>query len=1818
MYPRQEATYRTPRVAALILIAALTACALAFAVGSALAAPSPDTSITAGPSGTYRSGSAEFTLSSSAGGATFECSLDGAPFEACSSQPTFEVANGSHRLEARAVLAGSPDTTPAVRTWWADASFQNGNFETAPGGWTSQGFTVPGFGWSGGTLQVVDGGLAGGKKTGRFTASGSASPTILTSPDPFDAINAGVTLTARGSIRGQTSGRSICLKLREYQTGTSGDTLVGSGQTCLTTNGSWQSFPALTYTTQQNGSYVDALVFQTTAGSAGEIFYVDGLSVSEPGSPSVPALGEVQGDPVLLGLADIASCWSAGDETTARLLDTTPGVIGIAGDTEQNHGEPAEFQGCYEPAWGRHKWRTKPAVGDHEYGTPGATGYFGYYGSAAGQSGKGWYSYDLGTWHIVVLNSNCELIGGCGPGSEQYEWLQDDLAENAGSCVGAYWHHPRWSAGATHGSLTKSAPFWDVLYEYGAEFVYSGNDHTYQRFAPQTPSGQVDQTRGLRQFVVGTGGTQHYPLNAPLANTQVQTTGTFGALKLTLHANSYEWRFLPQGGRTFTDTGTTDCSPSTHDTQSPETTIDSGPTGLVASSLASISFSSSESGSTFECKLDSAAWQACTSPRALTGLAQGAHTFRVRATDAAGNVDATEATRTWTVDTAAPDTIIGTGPSGPTASAAASLSFGSTETGSTFECKLDDGAWQACTSPRALSGLAQGAHTFSVRATDQAGNVDLTEAVRTWTVDTQAPDTSLTGGPSGVAASTSASFPFTATEVGSTFQCRLDDGAWTTCTTPRALTGLAQGAHTFRVRATDAAGNVDATEAVRTWSVDTVAPDTSISSGPSGTVSSTTAAIEFGSADPDAGFQCRLDEGAWEDCDSPRTLTALAQGAHAFRVRAVDSAGNTDSTEASRNWTVDTVAPDTSITSGPTGLTPSASASLSFGSTETGSTFECRLDDGAWAACTSPRALSALAQGPHTFRVRATDAAGNTDSTEASRNWTVDTVAPETSISSGPSGTVASTGATLAFTADDAQATFECKLDSAAWQACTSPRALTGLAQGAHTFRVRATDAAGNVDATDAVRTWTVDTVAPSTTIGSGPSGLTATGSASFGFSSSETGSTFECRVDAGQWQSCASPHALAAVADGDHVFAVRATDGAGNTDQTEATRAWTVDTGAPDTSIGSGPAGPTASASAAFAFTATEAGSTFQCKLDDGAWAACTSPRSLTGLTQGAHTFRVRSIDPAGNVDPTEAVRAWTVDTAAPETALTAGPTGPTASKTASFSFSSPDPEAGFQCKLDDGAWQACTSPRALEALAEGAHSFRVRAVDPAGNADPTEATRGWTVDTQAPETTLGGGPSGHVATGAASFPFSSSEAGSSFECKLDDGAWQACGSPKALTGLSDGEHTLRVRATDVAGNTDPTEAARTWTVDTEAPDTSISAGPSGPTGSASASFGFASSETGSSFECKLDDGAWQSCAAPRSLGDLGQGPHTFRVRATDVAGNTDATEAARTWTVDTEAPDTSIDSGPAGTVASNRADFELRSAEANSTLECKLDDGAWETCGSPHVLTGLANGEHTLRARATDAAGNTDPSPVSRTWVVDAEPPDTSITAGPSGTVRTTTATFTFTASEPGASFQCRVDAGDWATCGSPRTLTGLGYGRHDFHVRALDQLGNADASEASRTWVVERTPQKPTPPPVVEVPGDPGRPPATPAAPSQKLIAAQLGRDLTATVRSVRRLGARKLLARRGTAAALRALTSGAFSAKLTARGPGGVVVLGKGTRTAKTAGRQALKLKLTRSGLRRLGESGRLQLKLSLEFRDSAGRRTLKVASLRLPG
>jgi hypothetical protein len=264
------------------------------------------------------------------------------------------------------------------------------------------------------------------------------------------------------------------------------------------------------------------------------------------------------------------------------------------------------------------------------------------------------------------------------------------------------------------------------------------------------------------------------------------------------------------------------------DTTAPDTTIGSGPSGTTTSTGANLEFTSTESGSTFQCSLDSGPWAPCTSPAAHSSLAVASHTFAVKATDAAGNTDATPATRSWTVqapagDTTPPDTSIVSGPSGTTTSTSASFDFSSTESGSSFQCKLDAASWGACTDPKAFSSLVLGGHTVSARAIDVAGNIDPTPATRSWTVqapaDTTAPDTTIGSGPSGTTTSTGASLEFTSTESGSTFQCSLNSGSWAPCTSPKAYGSLAVGSHTFSVKATDAAGNTDATPATRSWTV---------------------------------------------------------------------------------------------------------------------------------------------------------------------------------------------------------------------------------------------------------------------------------------------------------------------------------------------------------------------------------------------------------------------------------------------------------------------------------------------------------------------------------------------------------------------------------------------------------------------------------------------------------------------------------------------------------------------------------------------------------------------------------------------------------------------------------------------------------------------------------------------------------------------------------------------------------------------------------------------------------------------------------------
>ena len=276
-------------------------------------------------------------------------------------------------------------------------------------------------------------------------------------------------------------------------------------------------------------------------------------------APARLSVAVAAGDPLLLAAGDIASCSSTGDEATAAILTTLPeATVVTLGDNVYDNGTAAEFTGCYDTSWGAAKARTQPSPGNHDYNTPGATGYYGYFGAAAGDPAKGYYSFDIGAWHLIAINSSCTDIGGCAAGSPQEQWLRADLRAHPAACTLAYWHHPRFSSGP-HGNHAVMQSIWQALYDYGADVVLSGHDHDYERFAPQTPAGAADPTHGIREFIVGTGGRSHYATGTPAANSAVRNSDTYGVLKVTLHAAGYDWEFLPEAEMTFTDSGAGAC-----------------------------------------------------------------------------------------------------------------------------------------------------------------------------------------------------------------------------------------------------------------------------------------------------------------------------------------------------------------------------------------------------------------------------------------------------------------------------------------------------------------------------------------------------------------------------------------------------------------------------------------------------------------------------------------------------------------------------------------------------------------------------------------------------------------------------------------------------------------------------------------------------------------------------------------------------------------------------------------------------------------------------------------------------------------------------------------------------------------------------------------------------------------------------------------------------------------------------------------------------------------------------------------------------------
>jgi hypothetical protein len=292
-----------------------------------------------------------------------------------------------------------------------------------------------------------------------------------------------------------------------------------------------------------------------------------GSSPMPSGPAVVAAAGDIACDPADPnfdgGRGSAGSCQMRA--TSDLLLRVHPTAVLTLGDDQYECGGYTAFQRSYDASWGRLKGITRPAIGNHEYGGEGGTGcgegasgYFRYFGAAAGPRGRGYYSFDVGAWHLISLNSNCSQVGGCDVGTPQERWLRDDLSRHRSSCTLAYWHHPRWSSGE-HGDQTFTAPFWRDLYASGADVVLAGHDHDYERFAPQRPDGTVDRARGMREFVVGTGGKNPYPLSSLEANSERSASPVYGVLILTLLRDGYRWRFVSDPGSAFTDAGSGAC-----------------------------------------------------------------------------------------------------------------------------------------------------------------------------------------------------------------------------------------------------------------------------------------------------------------------------------------------------------------------------------------------------------------------------------------------------------------------------------------------------------------------------------------------------------------------------------------------------------------------------------------------------------------------------------------------------------------------------------------------------------------------------------------------------------------------------------------------------------------------------------------------------------------------------------------------------------------------------------------------------------------------------------------------------------------------------------------------------------------------------------------------------------------------------------------------------------------------------------------------------------------------------------------------------------
>lgn len=1096
-----------------------------------------------------------------------------------------------------------------------------------------------------------------------------------------------------------------------------------------------------------------------------------------------------------------------------------------------------------------------------------------------------------------------------------------------------------------------------------------------------------------------------------------------------------------------------------------------------------------------ECSFDSEAFQTCSSP-VVRNLSEGAHSLRVRAVDAAGNISNIQE-KVWVIDLTAPVLAITSAPAAMSASNSAAFTFAATDAGGSsglsYECSLDNAVYANCTSPLNLSSLSGGTHSFSVKAKDGAGNVSAI-STHAWAISTTAPTLAISSKPNSFINTTTASVVFSATAgTGTTissYQCSLDGATFATCTSPRNLTSLSAGAHSLQIKALDSAGNASAIQTA-SWTVDLSAPTVSFSSTPASLSNLTSANFIFTGADTGgsgvSGYQCSLDGAAFAACTSPQNFSSLASAAHSFSVKAIDGAGNT-SAASTHSWTVSTALPTLAISSKPNTFVNTTSASVVFSATPasgtTISSYQCSLDSAAFSTCTSPRSLTGLSATAHTLQVKAIDSAGNTSAIQ-SASWTVDTAAPTVSFSSSPSALTSSTSANFVFagvdTGGSGVASYQCSLDSAAFATCTSPQSLSGLSAASHTFAVRALDVAGN-QGTAVTHSWTINTDSLIPVFSITPAAISKNTTDSFSFAAAGSVASYECSLDNAAFSTCTSPQNLSSLTAGSRNFRVRSVD-SGGVRSSITSYSWVIDVTAPTLSISSSPSSMTNLSSANLIFSGTDVGSAiagYECALDGGAFAACSSPKAYSSLSSGSHTFQVRAIDSAGNVSSISPA-SWTVDTVLPTVTISSNPNAATNATTANFVFAGSDTGgsgiASYQCSLDNAAFATCTSPKAYSGLTAGSHNFQVKAIDAATNVSVAQSYT-WIVDVTVPTLAISNSPSAMTNSTDASFTLLGTDTGSgiaSYQCSMDGAAFAACTSPKSFTGLASGAHSFQAKAFDTAGNTSTTQTV-SWTIDSVAPVLTLSSKPAATTTSGSASFTFSATDTGgsgvASYQCSIDSAAFAACTSPKAYSGLTSGSHNFQVKAIDVATNVSAVQSY-TWMIDNVAPVLTLSGKPNTLVNSSTASFTFSATDVDGSgvtgYQCSIDSGAFAACTSPKSYSSLSATSHTFQVKATDAAGNTSAAQ-SHTWSIDVTVPTLSLTSTPASSTTSTSASFVFSGSDANgiANFQCAIDANSFAACTSPQSYSGLLAGAHSFKVKAVDNAGN-ESAESSFNWSI-----------------------------------------------------------------------------------------------------------------------------------------------------